>query len=132
MEIVVVTLRDFAFFVRSSWTHFFIFKCEVVMKRLALLLALLLALSSLFFMVSCNQDNTNEKTTEISTETSEESQTEENEVSLSYILNKNTKKFHHTDCYAVDMMDEKNKIDFTGKRSEIISKGYKPCLKCNP
>ena len=103
------------------------------MKKFALLLAFIILLSSLAYLTSCTQDNTNNPT-DLSTETSSESpnENEEQEASLSYILNKNTKKFNYKDCYAVDMMDEKNKIDFTGKRSEIISKGYKPCLKCNP
>lgn len=103
------------------------------MKRVALLLALILVLSSVFFVVSCNKDDTtSEISTEISSETTEETPAKDEEASISYVLNKNTKKFHYADCYAVDMMDEKNKISFTGNRSEVISKGYEPCLKCNP
>lgn len=49
-----------------------------------------------------------------------------------YILNKNTDKFHYSWCHSVDQMKEKNKIYFTGTRSEVINKGYSPCKNCNP
>jgi competence protein ComEC len=49
-----------------------------------------------------------------------------------YVLNKNTKKFHYTDCKSVKQMKEKNKIFFTGTRDEVIRKGYKPCGNCHP
>ena len=102
------------------------------MKKFALLLVLLILLSSLFSLTSCSQEISNEPTEETSSETTGEELQEDHKVSLSYILNKNTKKFHKRDCYAVDMMDEENKIYFTGSRSEAINQGYKPCLKCNP
>lgn len=103
------------------------------MKKLALLLAFIILLSSLAYLTSCTQDNTNNPT-DLSTETSSESpnKNEEQEASLSYILNKNTKKFHYSDCYAVELMNEENKIVFNGNRNNIIEQGYKPCLKCNP
>lgn len=49
-----------------------------------------------------------------------------------YILNKNTKKFHYTWCSSVSQMKEKNKIEFTGDRQTVIDKGYVPCKNCNP
>lgn len=50
----------------------------------------------------------------------------------SYILNTNTKKFHHSDCSSVKQMSDKNKDYYTGTRSELIAMGYDPCGKCNP
>lgn len=49
-----------------------------------------------------------------------------------YILNKNSKKFHYPSCASVDDMLPKNKWEFTGTRQEVINKGYKPCGRCNP
>ena len=50
----------------------------------------------------------------------------------SYILNKNTKKFHYPKCSSVSDMKEKNKIYFSGTREEAIAQGYVPCKRCNP
>ena len=50
----------------------------------------------------------------------------------SYVLNKNTKKFHKTNCSSVSDMKEKNKEYFSGTRQEAIDKGYTPCKRCNP
>ena len=49
-----------------------------------------------------------------------------------YILNTNSKKFHSPDCSSVGKMSEKNKEEFNGNRSELISDGYSPCGNCNP
>lgn len=49
-----------------------------------------------------------------------------------YILNKNTKKFHYPSCSSVSDMKEKNKQEFTGSRNEVIAMGYTPCKRCNP
>ena len=49
-----------------------------------------------------------------------------------YILNKNTKKFHYPSCGSVKQMKEKNKGSFTGTREEVIKKGYSPCGNCHP
>lgn len=49
-----------------------------------------------------------------------------------YVLNTNTKKFHHTWCSSVEDMSEKNKEAFNGTRDEAISMGYDPCGRCNP
>ena len=49
-----------------------------------------------------------------------------------YILNKNTKKFHYPWCSSVKQMKEKNKIEFTGDRQTVIDKGYEPCQRCYP
>lgn len=49
-----------------------------------------------------------------------------------FVLNKNTKKFHMPNCSSVDDIKEKN-ISFSAETaSEIKSKGYSPCKKCKP
>ncbi len=50
----------------------------------------------------------------------------------SYVLNKNTKKFHRPDCESVSDMKEKNKEYFSGTRQKAIDGGYTPCRRCNP
>lgn len=93
------------------------------------ILTLLLLLCSLFSFGTCLElpEETSDETSvnTLYTETS-------SETSLSYVLNKNTKKFHLSECYAIQMMNEENKIFYEGNRNEIIQKGYKPCAKCNP
>ena len=49
-----------------------------------------------------------------------------------YILNKNTKKFHTPDCSSVKDIKEKNKSEFTGDTQTLIEQGYSPCKNCNP
>ena len=49
-----------------------------------------------------------------------------------YILNKNTKVFHELGCSSVSQMKDSNKEEYNGSRDTVISRGYKPCQKCNP
>ena len=49
-----------------------------------------------------------------------------------YILNARSQIFHYPECDSVNKMSEHNKIYFDGTRDEAISKGYKPCQRCNP
>lgn len=49
-----------------------------------------------------------------------------------YIINRNTGKFHLPTCDSVNDMKESNKIEVTCDREEIISDGYAPCKRCNP
>ena len=49
-----------------------------------------------------------------------------------YVLNKNTKKFHHSWCSSVNQMKEKNKEYSNSSRDEIINRGYVPCQRCSP
>jgi len=51
---------------------------------------------------------------------------------VSYIANKNTKKFHYPYCGSVGQMKEKNKKPLYCSRDEAISQGYSPCGNCNP
>lgn len=52
--------------------------------------------------------------------------------SVTYILNKNTHKFHTPDCSSVSDIKPQNKKEFTGNRDELIEQGYDPCSRCNP
>ena len=51
---------------------------------------------------------------------------------VSYIANKNTKKFHYPSCSSVSDMKEKNKLYYEGSRDDLINQGYVPCKRCNP
>ena len=51
--------------------------------------------------------------------------------SSGYCGNKNSKVFHKSTCSSVASMSEANKVYLSG-RDEFISKGYKPCGRCNP
>ncbi len=49
-----------------------------------------------------------------------------------YILNKNTKKFHRPSCPDATKISKKNQETYAGSRDQLISQGYSPCKKCNP
>ena len=51
---------------------------------------------------------------------------------VTYIGNKNTKKFHYPYCSSVSDMKEKNKVPLYGTRDEAIAQGYSPCGRCHP
>lgn len=51
---------------------------------------------------------------------------------ITYVLNKNTHKFHYQSCSSVQQIKDKNKAYHTGTRDEIIAMNYKPCGRCNP
>ena len=60
-------------------------------------------------------------------------ETETGEVSeVTYIANKNTKKFHIPTCSSVTDMKESNKLYCYGSRDELIDQGYEPCKRCKP
>lgn len=73
---------------------------------------------------------------DISSETNnslQEQKNDENKTSsITYVLNRNTKKFHYPNCSSVGTIKEKNREDSTLSRDEIIAKGYVPCKRCNP
>lgn len=50
---------------------------------------------------------------------------------LSYIGNKNSKKFHLSTCDGAKNMSEKNKVSFKN-RDDAVNNGYSPCKTCNP
>lgn len=47
-------------------------------------------------------------------------------------INPNSMKFHKPDCSSVSKMSEKNKLEVTATREQMIADGYKPCGICNP
>lgn len=51
---------------------------------------------------------------------------------ITYVLNKNTKKFHKPTCASVKKIKAKNYEAFTGTREEAIANGYDPCKNCKP
>lgn len=71
-------------------------------------------------------------------ETPEEAagRTEENNApgdsEATYIINRNTHKFHREDCSGVSDIKSRNKEEFTGGRKELIERGYEPCGRCKP
>lgn len=52
--------------------------------------------------------------------------------SCDYVLNKSTKRFHLPYCASVADIAEKNREYFSGSRSEVTTRGYSPCKRCNP
>ena len=56
----------------------------------------------------------------------------EPEKAVTYIINKNTKKFHLPDCPSVQETKPQNRESFTGTREELIARGYEPCGRCRP
>ncbi len=54
---------------------------------------------------------------------------EAQKVSITYVLNTSSKKFHRLSCGSLPI---KNRKDIEMNRYEIISKDYVPCKKCNP
>lgn len=56
----------------------------------------------------------------------------DNNVSSSYVLNTNSKKFHYPSCHSAKIIKDINKEYSSLSRDEIINNGYKPCGNCNP
>ena len=70
----------------------------------------------------------NAKTDSAATSKAEAKDTKEQ----TYILNKNTKKFHKPECSGAKKIKAKNKGEYTGSRQTLIDEGYEPCGNCNP
>ncbi len=49
-----------------------------------------------------------------------------------YVLNKNSKKFHYEDCESATKISEHNREEKTCTRDELIDAGYSPCGSCKP
>ena len=49
-----------------------------------------------------------------------------------YVLNRNSLKFHYAACESVADMADHNKIFSDEDRDTIVAKGYEPCKRCNP
>ncbi len=58
--------------------------------------------------------------------------TEETKSEVMYVLNTNSKKFHHISCSSVSKMKESNKAFSEKSRDELIADGYLPCGNCKP
>lgn len=54
------------------------------------------------------------------------------EKNQTYILNKNTKKFHLPDCEYVSDIKPQNRSETTLSYDELVSYGNEPCRKCHP
>ena len=68
---------------------------------------------------------TNSKTTGVT-------EPQKTETTYTYILNKNTKKFHYPSCSSVRQMKDSNKRVYEGSRDDVIGMGYTPCQRCYP
>ena len=53
-------------------------------------------------------------------------------VVTTYVLNRNTKKFHYPTCKSASTIKDKNKGYHTGTREDLIAEGYSPCGNCHP
>lgn len=53
-------------------------------------------------------------------------------IETTYIVNINTGKFHYPDCPSVNQMNDENKREYSGDRDDLVSRGYRPCKKCEP
>ena len=51
---------------------------------------------------------------------------------VTYIANTSSQKFHKPDCSSVKKMSDKNKLEITATREQMIADGYSPCGTCNP
>lgn len=51
---------------------------------------------------------------------------------VTYVVNKNTGKFHYPSCSSVPKIKAKNRMDSDQTRDELITQGYVPCKDCNP
>ena len=54
------------------------------------------------------------------------------DITVTYVLNKSSKKFHNPDCPSVSDTRAKNRQDVDWTREEVIAAGYEPCGQCNP
>ncbi len=59
----------------------------------------------------------------------DETETEAEQEEITYIGNKNTKKFHLPDCHTLPA--EKNRVELSSY-DEAIDLGFVPCKNCNP
>lgn len=59
-------------------------------------------------------------------------QSEESAREMTYIMNRNTKKFHLPSCSSAADISPENRAEFNGLREDLIGAGYEPCKRCNP
>lgn len=70
--------------------------------------------------------------TTVPPEPTEESTVPVTEAARDYVLNNNSKKFHHPTCSSVSQIKPSNRADFHGTRQELLDRGYSPCGRCKP
>lgn len=70
--------------------------------------------------------------TTVPPEPTEESTAPVEEAARDYVLNNNSKKFHHPTCSSVSQIKPSNRADFHGTRQELLDRGYSPCGRCKP
>ena len=75
---------------------------------------------------------TTENATEKVTEKATEKKTAAPAAQKTYVLNKNSMKFHLPSCSSCAKIKAENKGSYTGSRDDLIDKGYSPCGKCHP
>ena len=51
---------------------------------------------------------------------------------MTYVLNTSSHKFHDPSCSGAKSISEKNRMEITCTRDELIEKGYEPCGSCKP
>ena len=78
------------------------------------------------------QDDTKQVGADVETRSESEPTVTDSKTDTKYMLNRNTKKFHYSDCVSVRAMSEKNKLPSNEDRDTIIARGYSPCGRCNP
>ena len=78
------------------------------------------------------QDDTKQAGADVETRSESEQTVTDSKTDTKYVLNRNTKKFHYSDCVSVRAMSEKNKLPSNEDRETIIARGYSPCGRCNP
>ena len=61
-----------------------------------------------------------------------EDSTSDTPATVTYVVNKNTGKFHYPSCPSVSKIKAKNRMDSDQTRDELIAQGYVPCKNCNP
>lgn len=79
-----------------------------------------------------NIERKNEEIKDLSESSNEDLKEVQIDATDNYVLNKNTKVFHYYYCSSVNQMKDSNKKEIRATRDEMISKGYKPCGRCNP
>ena len=62
----------------------------------------------------------------------EDSKSDTDNESETYVINKNTGKFHRPDCSGVADIKAQNKKEYSGSRDDLIGQGYEPCGRCKP
>lgn len=62
----------------------------------------------------------------------QQTQPEDTPTGADYVLNTNSMKFHYAYCEWAQKISDRNRLDYTGSREDLIAQGYTPCGGCNP